>query len=138
MVNGLIRLRFASSITRRKILNWSRFKPTMGRMMLGEEGTEQFTVTTRVNGELIKAQPIHDPFVRTRVTLKGWGHAWRALFGGICVQVAVDGSHGAQAAIMTLDPKRLDEETQIFIERQVMRRAENDAAGVIGYYAEKH
>ena len=40
---------------------------------IGEEGTEQFTVTTRVNGELVADRKIHDPFAHTTVTLKGWG-----------------------------------------------------------------
>jgi hypothetical protein len=101
---------------------------------LGEEGTEQFTVSTRVNGELIKAQPIHDPFVRTSVRLRGIGHAWRALFGGIKVEVAVDGSHGAQSAIMTMNPRELEDRTQLFLEQQAQRRAANDMSGVVGYY----
>jgi hypothetical protein len=103
---------------------------------LGETGTEQFTVATRINGELIKAQPIHDPFVRTSVRLHGFGHAWRALFGGIKVEVAVDGSHGAQATIMTLNPRELEDRTQLFLEQQAQRRAENDAEGVTGYYVQ--
>jgi hypothetical protein len=65
---------------------------------LGEEGTEQFTVTTRVNQKLIRMQSIHDPFVRTKVTLKGFKHAWNALFGGLAVEVSVDGSPGELAA----------------------------------------
>lgn len=77
---------------------------------IGEEGTEQFTVTTRVNGDLIAELSIHDPFVRTTVKLGGWRHAWRAMFGGIKVQVSVGGTHGAQRAVMTLDPRVLQED----------------------------
>jgi hypothetical protein len=104
-------------------------------MSLGENGTEQFTISTRVNGELIKAQPIHDPFHRTSVHLRGIKHAWTALTKGIRVEVAVDGSHGAVQAVMTLDPRKLEEATQIFLEQQAQRRQANDAAGVVGYYA---
>jgi hypothetical protein len=104
-------------------------------MHLGEENTEQFTVTTRVNEKLIKAQKIHDPFIRCTTTLRGFRHAWNALTKGITVTVAVDGSHGAMSAIMTLDPTRLEEDTQIFLERQAQRRTENDQDGIMGYCA---
>ena len=107
-------------------------------LSLGETGTEQFTVSTRVNGELIKAQPIHDPFIRTFIHLRGLRHAWNALTRGIKIQVAVDASHGAQAAIMTLDPRKLEDDTQLFLEQQAQRRSANDAAGIIGYYAEHY
>lgn len=100
---------------------------------IGEEGTEQFTVTTRVNEELIREQPVHDPFARTTVILKGWRHAWNALFGGIKVQVVIDGTHGAQRAIMTLDPTVLQKDTEQFLREQSVRREQNTAAGVIGY-----
>jgi hypothetical protein len=106
-------------------------------MHLGEEGTEQFTVTTRVNDEIIKEQPIHDPFLYTTVTLRGWKHAWNLLRGGIRVSVSVSGSHGAMRAIMSLDPHKLNEDTQQFLEHCAQRRAENDAAGVVGCFAEQ-
>jgi hypothetical protein len=105
-------------------------------MHLGEDGTEQFTIITRVNDKMIDSRPIHDPFHCTRVKLRGFRHAWNALTRGIDVQVSVNGSHGAQAAIMCLDPQRLREETNIFLERQAQRREENTAAGLIGYYSE--
>jgi hypothetical protein len=104
-------------------------------MQLGEDGTEQFTVSTRVNGELIKAQPIHDPFVHTEVRLRGFRHAWNALTKGLRVEIAVDASHGAVRAIMSLDPRQLEDDTQLFLEQQAQRRSANDAAGVMGYYA---
>lgn len=105
------------------------------KMNIGEEGTEQFNVTTRVNGEMIGEQKIHDPFVRTSVQLRGWRHAWNALFGGIKVQVSVDGSHGAQRAIMTLDPLLLQEDTENFLREMATSRASNSARGIEGYYA---
>jgi hypothetical protein len=106
-------------------------------MNLGEPNTEQFTVTTRVNGELIKAQPIHDPFIRTTTKMRGLRHAWNALTRGIEVTVAVDASHGAMLAIMTLDPRQLEDDTQLFLEQQAQRRTANDAAGLVGYCAEQ-
>lgn len=33
------------------------------KMMLGEQGTEQFVVTSRQDGKLICEQKIHDPFI---------------------------------------------------------------------------
>lgn len=102
----------------------------------GESGREQFTVTTRVNGELIKAQPVHDPFATTRVKLRGFGHAWRALTKGIEVQVSIDGSHGAIQSVMTLDPRELEDKTQLFLEQQAQRQVENYTAGIRAYHAE--
>lgn len=90
-------------------------------MHLGETGTEQFTVTTWVAGELIGEAKVHDPFIRTTIRLRGLKHAWRALFG-FTVQVSVDASEGAQRAIMTLDPYKLTKETeQILAERREAR-----------------
>lgn len=103
----------------------------------GKQGQEQFTVTTRVNGELIKAQPIHDPFANTRVILRGFKHAWRTLTKGIEVQVSIDGSHGAIQAVMTLEPRELEDRTQLFLEQQAQRRADNTAMGILGYCSER-
>ncbi len=36
-------------------------------MMLGEAGTEQFTITTYQDGKQIRLQKIHDPFIRCTV-----------------------------------------------------------------------
>lgn len=83
---------------------------------LGENGTEQFTVTTRVNGEVIGQQAIHDPFIRSTVRLRGFKHAWRALFSGLKIEIALDGSLGASRAIMTLDPHALTAETNKILE----------------------
>jgi hypothetical protein len=102
---------------------------------IGEEGTEQFTVTTRVNQKLIREQAIHDPFVRTTVVLKGIGHAWRALRGGIKVQMSIDGTHGAVRAVMALDPEKCDADNEAFLRQMSDRRNENAAADVRGYYA---
>ena len=101
---------------------------------IGEEGTEQFTVTARVNEKLIAEQKIHDPFIHSTVTLKGFGHAWRALFGGIKVQVAVDATHGAMRAIMTLDPRVLQEDHDQFLRDMATSRERNAADGVVGYH----
>ena len=79
---------------------------------LGEEGTEQFTVTTRANEKVIGQQSIHDPFIRSTIKLRGFEWAWKALFGGIKIQVSVDATEGAQRAIMTLNPLTLAEETE--------------------------
>ncbi len=35
--------------------------------MLGEAGTEQFTITTYQDGKQIRLQKIHDPFIRCTV-----------------------------------------------------------------------
>lgn len=101
-------------------------------MHLGEEGTEQFSVRTHVDGKLIGDKPVHDPFATTTVKLRGLRHAWNALTRGITVQVSVDASHGAISTIMMLDPQALHEQTNIFLERQAQRRAQNEATGTFG------
>ena len=102
---------------------------------LGEEGTEQFTVTTLVNGEKIGEQSIHDPFIRSTVGLRGLRHAWNALTRGIKVQVSVNATEGAQRAIMMLDPIRLREETEQILaarerSREGYRRGDYDGSNM--------
>lgn len=103
------------------------------RSNLGEEGTEQFSIATRVNGKLIADQKIHDPFIRTTVRLRGLRHAWNALFGGIEVWVAVDGTHGANRAVMTLDPRELMSNTEDFLASCHESRSQS---GVMGFYSD--
>lgn len=84
---------------------------------LGEEGTEQFTVTTELNGLPISTQKIHDPFIRTTVTI-GWWELLRALLTGLLfwgklkVNVRVSGSHAAQRRIMTMNPVEMQMENE--------------------------
>jgi|SRR5579872_1578860 len=85
---------------------------------LGETGTEQFSVVTRVNEEKIGEHKIHDPFVRTVVILRGFKWAWKALFGGLTIQVSVNSSEGASRAIMTLNPHQLQAETEKMLEER--------------------
>lgn len=103
---------------------------------LGEEGTEQFSVETLVDGRTIKVQPIHDPFIHstTVVSISRWDHFW-AIFRRreIRVQVFVSSSEGAQRAIMTLDPEQLARDTEeILHERKISR----ESSPTIGYYVE--
>jgi hypothetical protein len=103
---------------------------------IGEQGTEQFTITTRVNGELLREQKIHDPFAHTTITLKGWGHAWRALLHGIRISVVIGGTHGAQRAVMGLDPEKMKEDTNLFLAAMAVSQKAHADAGMAGYYAE--
>lgn len=89
---------------------------------LGEDGTEQFDITTRVNGKIVGAQKIHDPFIRSTVKLRGFGHAWNALFGGLKVEIAVNASEGASRAIMTLNPVVLAKDTEDILEQRRLSR----------------
>lgn len=103
---------------------------------IGEEGTEQFTVTTRVNGKLVAEQPIHDPFLHTRIThrLSRWDAFKHLIFPKPMVfEVSVDGSEGIQRVIMALDPIEIQKETD---EIREARRRSRDESGVMGYYAE--
>ena len=98
-------------------------------MGLGETGTEQFTITTRRDGELIKEQPIHDPFVHstTTICISRWD-LFKALFKKqyiTKVQIILRGSEGAQRAIMMLDPAALEAETQLILEQRRLNRESN-------------
>lgn len=88
---------------------------------LGEDGTEQFTITTYINEKQIDNRKIHDPFIRSTVKLRGLRWAWRALFG-IKIEIFVNGSEGASRAIMTLNPEVLEEETRGILESRRISR----------------
>jgi|SRR5882724_2718817 len=95
------------------------------KAMLGERGTEQFTVESRVDGETIKVQPIHDPFIQSTVGVKAsrWDH-FKAIFRPptIRIEVIVRGSQGAERAIMTLDPEQLKRDSEKILEqRRIVR-----------------
>lgn len=106
--------------------------------MLGENGTEQFTVVTRVDGKVIKEQPIHDPFLhnRTTVGISRWD-LFKAIFRKqytVTVEVSVRGTDGVMRAIMSLDTEVLDRETNQMLEERRLSR-EGNAGKNIGYYA---
>jgi hypothetical protein len=103
-------------------------------VQLGKEGTEQFVVEVTVDGKIVKTQAIHDPFVHntTTVWISRWDH-FKAIFKQrkIIVQVSVQGSPGAQRAVMTLNPEKLAADTrEILEERRTSREGFGD--GTIG------
>jgi len=103
--------------------------------MLGDQGTEQFTVETLVDGKSIQVQPIHDPFIYSHATVRlgRWDHFlaifWRR---DICVDVVVRGSEGATRSIMTLDPEKLQKDTEEILEQ---RKASRESSSAIGLYS---
>lgn len=102
-------------------------------MMLGEEGTEQFTVTSRQDGKLIREQRIHDPFVTctTVVQISRWD-LFKAMFKRqfeTHIEVCVAGSQGAQRAIMMLDPAVLAQDSKEILEQ---RRISRETPSVYG------
>ena len=97
--------------------------------MLGETGTEQFTITTRVDGKLVKEQPIHDPFLhnKTVVSISRWD-LFKALFRRqfeVKVEISVRGTEGVQRAVMMLDPAKLEAETKLMLEERRLSRESN-------------
>lgn len=102
---------------------------------LGEEGTEQFTIETEVDGESIgKPQPIHDPFVSHTVkNERGWWSQFLGLFlvkhRRLSVVVRICGTQAAQARIMTMNPFELQAENE---ERATAKFRENAQAVVAG------
>ncbi len=106
---------------------------------IGEEGTEQFTVTTWVDGKKIGEQSIHDPFLHTTVKhkLSRWDHL-KQVFAPktIKVQVGVDGTHGVMRAIMALDVDQLQQASAEWLREMACARECNAAEGVVGHYKE--
>lgn len=97
--------------------------------MLGETGTEQFTITTRVDGKVIREQLIHDPFLhnKTVVSISRWD-LFKALFRrqfSTTVEVAVRGTEGVMRAVMCLDTVALAAETAKMLEERRKSREEN-------------
>jgi hypothetical protein len=102
---------------------------------IGEEGTEQFTVTTSVDGKVIREQPIHDPFLhnKTVVGISRWD-LFKAMFHKqytVTVQVSVHGTEGVQRAIMTMNPRELQRSTEEILEARRLSR-ERHARGEYG------
>jgi hypothetical protein len=99
--------------------------------MLGESGTEQFTLRTRVDGRLIREQAIHDPFLhnKTVVGISRWD-LFKAMFRKqytVTVETSVSGTEGVQRAIMTLDTDALARETAIMLEDR--RKSRESSSG---------
>src|ERR1700675_468550 len=97
--------------------------------MLGETGTEQFTITTKRDGELIREQKIHDPFLwsKTIIAISRWD-LFKALFRKqftTTVEVKVDGTQGVIRAVMMLDPVQLEAETKLMLEERRLSREAN-------------
>jgi hypothetical protein len=95
-------------------------------MHLGEDGTEQFSITTRVDGKVIREQSIHDPFIRTKIVVGiGRWDLFKAMFRKqfeVKVEVSVDGSEGASQAVMCLDPYQLQKATEEILESRRQSR----------------
>lgn len=107
--------------------------------MLGEQGTEQFTIRTYRDGEKIAEQRIHDPFIRTTVTIgiNRWD-LFKALFHKqfeTKINICVDGSEGMQRTIMMLDPAEIERETQAMLKARAESRVNSP---VMGYVACDH
>lgn len=106
------------------------------RVRLGEEGTEQFEVITHVDRREVMRQKIHDPFAHTTVMvgLTRLDH-FCAIFRKrqIRVEVSIQGSQGAQQAIMTLDPTALAIATDEHLEAM---RISRESSPTIGYYVD--
>lgn len=106
--------------------------------MLGANGTEQFTIITRVDGKVIQEKPIHDPFLhnKTVVGVSRWD-LFKAMFRKqytVTVEVSVRGTEGVQRAIMMLDPVELGRETATMLEDR--RRSRESSSGDNHCYAQ--
>jgi hypothetical protein len=108
---------------------------------LGEEGTEQFSVETLVDGKTIRVQPIHDPFIHstTTVSISRWDH-FLAIFKRrqIRVQVFVSASEGAQRAVMTLNPEQLARDSEEILHERKLARESSPTVGYCVGMSGKH
>jgi len=100
--------------------------------MLGH-GKEQFTIFTRVDGKVIKEQPIHDPFLhnKTVIGISRWD-LFKALFRKqfeVTVEISVIGTAGVQRAVMMLDPEAIEKETALILEQRKHSRENSTAVG---------
>ena len=103
------------------------------KAMLGEEGTEQFSLYIEFNGRTFPAKPLHDPFIRTRIGVSRWD-LFKALFRKqFEVRIRLEGTHAIQRAIMTLDPGQLARDEQEFLEQM---RISRESSPTVGYYVE--
>ena len=101
--------------------------------MLGEQGTEQFTIITRQDGKIIREQKIHDPFLwcKTTIGISRWD-LLKAMFRKqftTTVEVQVRGTEGVMRAIMTLDPAALDRETETMLAARKLSREKRSNSG---------
>lgn len=99
-------------------------------MGLGD-GKEQFSITTRVDGKVIREQKIHDPFLwnRTTIAISRWD-LFKALFRKqfiTTVEVKVDGTEGVIRAVMMLDPKTIEADTEAILADRKKSREERGA-----------
>lgn len=84
-----------------------------GSKMLGEPGTEQFTIRTDVDGKTVDSQHLHDPLVfHTVILLRSRWRRFLDVFrtNPIRVQVCVSTHPWISAAILMLDPVALETE----------------------------
>ena len=99
--------------------------------ILGEEGTEQFTVQTYIGDRLLKSQPVHDPFIRTMVSL-GWVDLLKGLLiGRLKIRVVLDGSHAARTRIMTMNPREMQRENEVWEAELKERHGTNRLYGTV-------
>src|ERR1017187_8897174 len=103
-------------------------------MMLGENGTEQFAITTRVDGKLVREQKLHDPFLHSKTVLciSRWD-LFKAMFRkqyAVTVETFGSGTEGVMRAIMTLDTEALNNETATMLED---RRRSRESYGLMGH-----
>lgn len=106
--------------------------------MLGETGTEQFTIRIYLDDKKISEQKLHDPFIRTTVKAKmsRWEH-FKAIFKPpeAKVVICVDGSEGVIRRIMMLDAEELAKETEAILAERALQR--ESGAYAHNYVSEK-
>jgi hypothetical protein len=102
---------------------------------LGEEGTEQFNVDTWVDGQVVKRQSVHDPFINTKVVTRlKWWACFMGLFQKsrrtITTEVVVRGTESAERAIMSLDPFELKAQNEAIQRERAAARERWAAQGL--------
>lgn len=97
--------------------------------MLGETGTEQFTVVIHQDDKEISRLKIHYPLIRTtvRICISRWD-LFKAMFRRqyeTKINVSLDATPGMQRTIMMLDTDLIERETQTMLEQRRQSRERN-------------
>jgi hypothetical protein len=96
------------------------------RSTLGVGGTQQFTVTYKLDGKIVEETRLHDPFVTATMGVRlSW---WKCLLGVFRggspvseVQISVRGTKAAQRRILALDPVEMQRENEWEAEQRAER-----------------
>jgi hypothetical protein len=92
------------------------------RNIVGDPGTEQWTITVKRDGVLVGEQKLHDPFLHntTTIAISRWD-LFKALFRKqflTKIEVSLRATEGMQRRIMMMDPHEVAAESEAILEER--------------------